>query len=374
MLLLRFILLILRCNSKMNDICDENQKCTFVENRCYFQCENENITILQKIIPFDKVHNGLCDCEDGSDENKNFCTSKIQEALELKLKDLKEKRKSNETISAQRDKWTINGKEEALKGIKLLNSISEELNKLKNTDKYLEKMRQERLIYLLNQTELNEEKKKIKKAQNYVVHDVISFGIEEKVKNVLRPIFHFINDLNPEAINDQTYCSIRYKLGKVRSLIKEKEQQVSQRFVYNSAIISGDYCVFALNNICLKYQDYELCLGKNFTKNNQLIGTYKGHLGHSNIYIGYSQGYEVRSKLTVLCGKENRVNIINSINLSSINVFIESPCGCSDTILFKEIDEQIKSIETIIKQRTKNSLELKDENHKNSQKKDEETI
>ncbi|KAL7711628.1 Glucosidase II beta subunit [Entamoeba marina] len=273
-----------------------------------FTCQNKGW--YPQTISTSQIGDGICDCIDGTDEIEGI------------------KRKENETIANIRDDLITQGRKIAEDGLSKSYVANSEIEKMRRIEKEFEKQRINYLKQMLNETiESNNQEliNTIKNAMNYFVIDTSEFGLTQQILTWLRPydVFGLLGNSNPEGINDNGYIAIRQKLAQIRNLISENDSILAKRFIYNSAIISGDYCTLPLEGICLKKNKYQLCLEQNLTKNGNLIGKYKGHLGNFNFYSGgidKKSGNEYRAKLVIRCGNKNDIDSINDVGNGNINI------------------------------------------------------
>ena len=60
---------------------------------------------------------------------------------------------------------------------------------------------------------------------------------------------------------------IRDKLGQVRSVLAEMDTEIARRFLYNSALVSGDFCMLALDGTTAELRDWKLIVNARVEKN-----------------------------------------------------------------------------------------------------------
>lgn len=349
---------------------DENETgaCSNESKENSFLCKNNNLKRYQKTIPLSYLNDGACDCEDGSDEPKGRCENILPKLLKNELEEKNKKKNDRKSELDSIMKMKEKGKKSLQKRLELIEQYEREMKELQKNERLWEKRRLKHLSFLIENTVDETKRQQLENAKNIEIDDVIYFGWKQLYNSVLR-IFDndgLIENNNPEGVNDIIYCIIRHQLGKIAKKIRYGEKLKLEKPKLKEIELYDEYCLYSTIDQCLTYENYQLCLFEVLTENGKLLGSFEHFEVNQLVYSGIIENTIHMHYVSFVCGKEQKIESITKKNNNTVEIVVQSPCGCSEYDLFNDINDEIESIEKNIKEvenNIRNTLnEMKKEN------------
>ncbi|ELP94728.1 glucosidase II beta subunit, putative [Entamoeba invadens IP1] len=344
-----------------------------------FKCENVGST--SKEIDSRFVGDGICDCCDGSDEAQGVCANRCKEETQGHIDEVDKEIKTIESFiqfnrnyqsegkkTREHLQQTLNDKKteiERMKEEKVVETLDEEINKIKEDIEHAKTQHEERLDQLEDEykdvLEKNNTQNKTEDVKEEIEHsgdqlETNKTTEKEKTEEELRlEEYHSKVDEEKKTFEEDKRTKEKEKMEKEKkqrdrkSEIEKAEKTLWEVEQKQKAKVPLNYCddFFFMNE--LTNNRYKLYYGFNVTQNGNInIGSYDRTTEEGDVYINGDickvGTLEIIRSATVSkrCGAKPEIISAEEPETCKYKIVINTPCACTEESLTDLVSKKSK--------------------------------